>query len=1795
MSFEFKKLSVDSDAGKRDGYATPEEVPGLTGLSTMPSEWISAATSTKIQINGEFCKLYKYKYPGAPYNAYPSGSYFMLRAGGARYYPHSGLTFTRENTYPRFIINTSEGPYSMINTLVSTSNYLVARYRRAGWVHYKNKWYLLFTEIYQHLKFYHSFNLTLSKSSFEVYEPTSSITMSLSCATMSFNVCSTQFNANNPQPTTGTFDSTDKDEIAEKFGIRLPDASYSTIGERDFSCAKNIVEDLGAYHQKPGYSGSYLFAYGVGYYVITVDYMYEALDRPNTTINGYRGLNYSINVTDFPSKVVSIRKKNADPWVVYAGKQAFVGNTSDLFEIIETASNSYKTIVTVLQSSITKGNMSKYVFAETDTLSFTYGYGGQTLSYSSNETPIGLASGDDKFANMTIPMTYDVGDIVKIMDALDYQNGALGYLTYSDGTTVDIRSLEWDGAISFSSEFGEAEHTLTAEDYEFWVQYSLPTKHFGTLTKRVVCSVANSSNIATAEIVGAKTDFKAGETLAFGSGASIKCYDLNGTLQKTIAYEDFNQYITEMPEDYGSVIPEAYHKDGKTTLKFKIFKHVYVDWDIYVTYTSAFSVDASAAKRTYYYDDSDIELETEDLAIVETRHTNTKDGGTVISENEVDPDECTIALEPFELLTGNKVCNVTVDYENELGQSMSANYVVNIVKYEPVGIEISGGSDSTTYYDNDDDKFHYPTGLTFKRRYSDDTMETISNLSTLRFYRDEGLVNRLLATETIIRKSEGTRIYVYDPVTDVSGYYIIGFVADEITNVYLDNNVSFTLGNRLNPFRDNFTILALHSSGIISEVDDFKFVDQGLIMASQAIKIVADGREWTLSSTKITFVSPTIDQMVIQLGTFKTNYTNTVDAVDCSSISVSLTYTDAEYVQQLAFSSDNTVSDGEFHISNATEDGDGNKPFISYVFDGSTAVNVGMGSYSELTFPLTVSAVSHFDDQETKTGTINIKVFEILDITGIHIDRVYGNYSVGDTFLNEDDTTTATIYYKDANDVSKKMTVNLNSGFSVLNIYPPKGTEFTKIASSRTVKVTSVTNYNVTAEYEISVAAKYVYGNTKTHSIVAVKKAGNYTLPNGQTVADKYLLIARVDGDGIENTEINSSGARVLATGKTIADVEVFGYIDDTFDRGKNGRVILFEDYIPPVDGANNITVTFPCYVPGNADKINKCHFGILFGNNNAKNRLFLSGNPDVPNCDWHSAAIGVDNLDDETMVNGNFAYFEDTSYCYYGETDNKVIGYDIVANDRLLVLKDKSDKETTVYFRTPTLVTAIDGSGNAMTGINGETLYQEEFALVKGNNSVAGISPKAVLNFNGDSLFISADNSLVGMDLTGIVGDNQRYANTRSRFIDGDLRDKDLSNAWLWSDNKYLFLCLEEKTYVSHFELKGDSQYEWFVMDVKDIQAIVKTDEGFYYGNSEGRFFRQTEKWSDVSKVFVGEGGGILASEGEADNTVIVSQTTMAKLDPTKQYRFSVIPTGNEDVSYMYYGIGDVSNVQGADATFFVQRSLNALEAVCIVDGARDFDARKRLIALLREDKPIYLNHTRNENTIGCSHGNKLGNYYVPYWLKRFPKDDWLGGDLYKLYDEAGNVVDIAELYRATVCYKLDEEYEVYGMDVDNCSFKLRLEGDELDLVRYADQLYSRAFKAEIKLYENVEAFYITKPYDMGSLDYLKTVWQWTVTNDTGIPSELEITYASNKIPYEDAKTLSKISVDSFSFDFGKMNFAKVDFDKNVVPRTYTNQRVLSHQKFVCFGFKNYEDTNSVLSSMSIVYTIPHASYSGD
>ena len=632
----------------------------------------------------------------------------------------------------------------------------------------------------------------------------------------------------------------------------------------------------------------------------------------------------------------------------------------------------------------------------------------------------------------------------------------------------------------------------------------------------------------------------------------------------------------------------------------------------------------------------------------------------------------------------------------------------------------------------------------------------------------------------------------------------------------------------------------------------------------------------------------------------------------------------------------------------------------------------------------------------------------------------------------------------------------------------------------------------------------------------------------------------------------------------------ICGRLENINDKEKNGRVILFDDYKSIIDGYNNITVKFPCYVEGNADKINKCKFGILFGSNNAKNRLFVSGNDDYCNCDWHSSEISTATTD--MSLDGNYTYFEDLSYCFYGGTSNKIVGYGIVSNDKLMVLKDYSPNETTIYFREPTMVQAIDGAGNQQIGLNNQPLYKESFKLIQGNNAVAGISPETITNLNGDLLFISNNNQLVGLDLVGIVGDNQRIANSRSYYIDGYLKNQDLTKSRLWTNNQDLYLILENDLFMTNYETLSNGQYDWYKEDISDVSDIIEIKGTKYLFKNNGRVYKYTNKYEDENKIYLDDGSGLV----EITNNKIYFENELLKdLDLSKNHYFKINPLiSNENAVYGY--LGQINN-NNAETIFESVIEYNALELV---------NSKPLLNELLDANKPLYI-----VMIIGNSNGYSTK---TPYYFRKYTNDDTiLDRDLYKVYDVNGNEMNVtAPNFIHKLGFKIDEECEMYDINKDESSFKIMYRDYEVDLTTYNNTAVNLLITGEIITKNNVEAYYITKPYLSNSLNYFKTIWSWTLTNDTNLVSELDVTYTNNKIPYMESKTLMEISKASLGIDFNNLSFMKLDFEKNIIPRVYTNQRILSNVKFICFGFRNLNNTNSILSTMSMTYTVAYPSY---
>ena len=1210
--------------------------------------------------------------------------------------------------------------------------------------------------------------------------------------------------------------------------------------------------------------------------------------------------------------------------------------------------------------------------------------------------------------------------------------------------------------------------------------------------------------------------------------------------------------------------------------------------------------------------------------------------------SDTTPSKTTFTRADVEAMNGNPyMVRIEFAYDVSYEYTLVGLIPVYIETLTVTGIAIDSSDTRLNYYQGEDSYFVTPSfdsTATFSLVFNDGTTEVIdpADIVTKEYKLHADDSEAALVGGLSIVAAGYSQLYVHIVLQDGrAGYgaYNIYRKQDTITSVSLNNSFTFNLGNRLEKYKGNLLqITAVWENP--AKANDTNFTNYtfdytAIVMTDSDLgnstNIHIGNTQFSIDVSGLTYSRPAIDEFVIvDSNGIQSSYQNELQAINVSDVKIKLVYQDAEYSPVLVFSTTNVVADDKFAV--AINDTDTQ----TAIYTGTQDVNYINGT-NELNLSTSQSLYNcEYEfiviNEFTSTNdsyTIPFVVMTLTEITGIKILQAYRDYKVGETFLNENDTTKVMLFFTDSNNATASITVDLKQDIPTISTNYAKGTKWTLPDSSKRIVVSSVFDANVTAEYTIHVEYDgYVSGN-ETHNMVVVWQP-NVTCPNGKVVNPREGVLAIYYED---ETTLTTGGIRTKNAG-----AKLLGYIDNIFDLNlldAQAKMVLFEDYIPPISGSSNIIVKYPSYT-GLADNINKCQFGILFGNNNANNRLFVSGNPNVSNADWHSAETNTLHKEGELQkINGDFSYFPAENIMYYGETDNKVIGYDIVSNDKLLVLKDKSDKEKTVYFRTPIMVTSLDASGVAIKDQEGNTTYQEEFALVKGNNSVAGVSPHSIINLNGDTLFLDADNTVQGLDLTGIIGDNQRYANSRSILIDQYLKDLDMSSSFLWTNNKYMFLPIKDKgMFVTHIKAKSgeSSQYEWWLLQSENPTMFVEIDDVIYFGNEKGELYRmENNEYRDEYKVFVNEGQGLVIRINDSSSSevvdgvtipaesIVVSQDVFDQLFPAdkpyydedgKQIRHLYFRSINETNNYRYslfYQVGNIFNrtqypeATNVDLQIVTEDGVSYLE-IC----SDDTNKQAHLIRLIKENQDYYLNYYSQEGIQGveCNTSSLFYNNYNNKFRLEFV-EGYGCRYLMKIYNEATGQwdnIDLSDLYKANLVTKVEGDFELCDVDSETNSFHLKDEAGELmNIVIYGEQGIASTFQAEITERRNVVAYYVTAPFTMGNLNYFKTIWQITLTNDTGEPSEYDLSVASNKIPVIDTKTIASISKAMIGTNFNDYTFNAIDFDKDVVPRTYTMQRTLGRQKFVCFAFKNENNTNAILSSLSVIYTIPFPSYGND
>ena len=1442
-------------------------------------------------------------------------------------------------------------------------------------------------------------------------------------------------------------------------------------------------------------------------------------------------------------------------------------------------------------------------------------------------TPIKLFANDNKFG-LVLKTSYDLGDTFSFEEIINQVKNN-GVLYYEDGTSLRISDYLDYFEITISESTLEDGTVITPETtplFNYKINFS--SSVFGNFTYNASAVIgAEELQVVSAELVNYKGLFKYGETIIFGNDAQILLKNADGDILKTIPNGQIKTNLSVLDVNYNKVINEEniqFLTDEEIILTSTLKDYdLQIVQKIKVSYPKEAEFNYSAVKKIQYWLPEEFDTFKFDLTGIKVL--------VEYHDNSVTPTNIYTAERDVTVVGGvGLTSNVnTKEYRIELSYTYdnrlftNNGLVITAEKVRPVAIIIDNENaeeNATSYWDSGE-AFKYPNGFTFKVQYNAIKEDENKNYSELTYYWNGNALN---VGQTILKQYDSvgnqnpTTIevrYYYQVDTYVSGTFSITWRENSISSVDINSTdpISLTLGNSLNTLKSLFSIRITYKDlSVVDGYQDYSFQNGNTILMSEPSSIVVivkengENKEWTLSKNKYTFIKPKVNRIVLDTTNVATVVNNGIDAIDLTNLNVKVFYTNAEYIGEITtykyLESSESLEASEFSASNTTLG-------TSFKYDGSSIANIVLESEEvEKTLPLTISIVNAFGvvEGDTINSTIlNVRVVEITNITGLSIERAFEDYYIGDKFLDDsietnENCTQVWVWYLDGKDVQRRILVDLKDNLKSLNIFPRPNTIFYTSERNKTIRVSAATNPTVYVEYTINVEPKYVQSDTtQIKDIVAVYNRESYELPNGSTISGKYLLVDE------NNTQV-INGVRSLNTSLSWKTIKVYGYLEDIGDRTKNARVILFEDYIPPIDGQSNIVCEFPCYVKGNAEKIDKCTIGHLFGNNNAKNRLFVSGNPDVPNCDWHSGAINTSKQEgDVANENGDFTYFEDTSYCFYGQTDNHIVGYDIVSNDRLVVLKSKSDKEPTIYYRTSGLVQAVNGSGSNVVGLNNEALYEEQYPLSIGNIGTGALSNRAIINFNGDTLFMSSDKELDGLDVTGIIGDSQRYAYSRSKYIDPVFKKINLDNVSLWTNQKYLFLITQDEVYLTHYETYNSEtrQYEWWRYDLKDVQVLIEIDNKIYFGNSEGELFTlDTDIYADKDKIFIREGATSLATLDETNDTIAVADSIINKLEDGVDYTFRVNPKydgeGNIDyTSCLFYQIAYINNSKAANngnIDLFVNTEYNAIEIVALRNGEFDTDLYETLVNKIDENIDYFLNYSNNGNndySIGASSNSIFKSLYTPYRLK-LVEDTYNTDNLcFAIYDKDGNRLDVRELYYANLVACLDKEYKITEIDREEDTFRVLDQNEmKVDIVRYGDQDTLHALSGEISKYSNVKAYYVSAPFTLGDLMYNKTVRSWTLTNDTKMDSYLEVCEATNDIDFEEMKKVVALNI-THGYNLNKFAFNKINFGKSVIPYKYTFIRPLL-VPFICFGFKNNENSNAVLCAMQINYSKPSLSF---
>lgn len=262
----------------------------------------------------------------------------------------------------------------------------------------------------------------------------------------------------------------------------------------------------------------------------------------------------------------------------------------------------------------------------------------------------------------------------------------------------------------------------------------------------------------------------------------------------------------------------------------------------------------------------------------------------------------------------------------------------------------------------------------------------------------------------------------------------------------------------------------------------------------------------------------------------------------------------------------------------------------------------------------------------------------------------------------------------------------------------------------------------------------------------------------------------------------------------------------------------------PIVDGRDNVRITYKKEATDNKSQINKCTIMQVYGYSGNTNRIFMSGNPDLPNI------VNFSDIDDVT-------YIPVDNIIAVGLETSPITGFAKLSNGKLAILKNVSDSDNTAFWI---------GYGT----FNSKEVFPIE-GSVKGEGCIAPAAHDILIN----EPLILTNNGVFAISTSTLT--DERFVNHRSYYIDKKLlAEPNLKEAvGICNDGKY-YLAINNHVYVGDSRFKttnnngrySNYQLEWFYFTDIPVKVWFVWNNKLYFGDKSGNIctFRDD---NDVSR----------------------------------------------------------------------------------------------------------------------------------------------------------------------------------------------------------------------------------------------------------------------------------------------------------------------------------------------------------